>query len=112
MLARDKFTEIGTTGSLFSILSLSSPSVFACINTYAFELGRGLSKEEIKAKLAENLKKPYKTVAQQNDYAVILIYDGQYKKAIQLLTQLEKQHPNLAKTAAKENFRESTARRF
>lgn len=85
---------------LFSILSLSSPSVFACINTYAFELGRGLSKEEIKAKLAENLKKPYKTVAQQNDYAVILIYDGQYKKAIQLLTQLEKQHPNLAKTAA------------
>lgn len=79
---------------------LSNP-VAACINSYAFDLGReGISQDQAKQKLAKINQKELKTYQQQNDYGVLLIYAHQYSKAIQVFQKIEKEHPNIGKTAA------------
>lgn len=40
-----------------------------------------------------------KTIEQKNDYAVQLIYNGEYTKAVKILLEIEKSKPNLANTA-------------
>lgn len=72
----------------------------ACINSYTFEFGRKLDNSELKANLHKSRSIKNKSLAQLNDYGVLLIYDRQYKKAIEIFKSLERQYPNLAKTAA------------
>ena len=82
------------------ILFMNTSTASACINTYAFDLGReGLSKEYALKEMKERSKK-LKTHKQLNDYGVLQIYAHEYDKAIQTFKSIEKSHPNLAKTAA------------
>lgn len=89
--------------TLFSS-TLFCTSLYACINSYAFDLGHSHEISDIDAEEALKqinpktiFKQPYQQI---NDYGVYLIYTKQYQKAIQTLERLEKMHPNLAKTAA------------
>ena len=82
-------------GLLFTV-----PASHACINTYAFDLGReGLDEQSAQAEL-KNLDKKFKTHQELNDYGVLLIYARQYNDAIEVFKGIEKSHPLLAKTAA------------
>ena len=82
-------------GLLFTV-----PASHACINTYAFDLGReGLDEQSAQAEL-KNLDKKFKTHQELNDYGVMLIYARQYNDAIEVFKGIEKSHPLLAKTAA------------
>lgn len=72
----------------------------ACINSYTFEFGNKLSKEELKKHLVKSRVLKDKSLEHLNDYGVLLIYDKQYVQAIEIFKNIEKQHPNLAKTAA------------
>lgn len=82
------------------VLLFTVPASHACINTYAFDLGReGLDEQSAKAEL-KNLDKKFKTHQELNDYGVMLIYARQYNDAIEVFKGIEKSHPLLAKTAA------------
>lgn len=82
------------------LLLMNISSASACINTYAFDLGReGLSKQQALNEIKKRSKK-IKTHEELNDYGVLLIYAHQYDKAIQIFKSIENSHPNLAKTAA------------
>lgn len=82
-------------------LSVISVATHACINTYALELGYGgLDQETAQKQLAQGHLPKTKSVEDLNDYGVLLIYAHQYDQAIQIYKQIEKLHPNLAKTAA------------
>lgn len=72
----------------------------ACINSYVFDLGKKPDRTYIRQQLKVSHAKQHKSLEELNDYGVLLIYDGQYKKAIDLFQTLEKSHPGLAKTAA------------
>lgn len=83
-----------------SLVMINISSTSACINTYAFDLGRGgLSKQQALNEIKEQ-PKTFKTHQELNDHGVLLIYAQQYDKAIQTFKSIEKSHPNLAKTAA------------
>lgn len=85
---------------VFGLIYLFAPSVDACINSYAFDLGAsGIDKKYAEQKLTETRSK-IKTDQDLNDYGVLLIYAHRYTQAIEVFQRLEKQHPNLAKTAA------------
>ncbi|ENV17937.1 MULTISPECIES: tetratricopeptide repeat protein [Acinetobacter] len=82
-------------------LSVISVTAHACINTYAFELGYGgLDQKTAQKQLAQGHLPKTRSVEDLNDYGVLLIYAHQYDQAIQIFKQIEKSHPNLAKTAA------------
>ena len=77
-----------------------SNSAVACINSYAFEMGASAITQEYAEEKLEETKAKIKTVEELNDYGVLLIFAHRYNDAIKMFKQLEKQHPNLAKTAA------------
>lgn len=81
-------------------LFFSIPSSYACINTYAFDLGRdGLDQQTAHEELKQ-ISKKFKTHQELNDYGVLLIYAQQYNRAIEVFNEIEESHPYLAKTAA------------
>ena len=97
-------------------LSLISICIFnyshACLNTYDEwspidasmtedfnnEAERDRYYKETLRIFLNNHPKP-RTIEEQNDYAVQLIYNKEYQQAIDLLLAIEKRHPNLANTA-------------
>ena len=82
-------------------LSVLSVASHACINNYVLELGHnGLDQQTAQNQLAQGDFPKSKSVEDLNDYGVLLIYAHQYDQAIQIFKQIEKSHPNLAKTAA------------
>ena len=79
----------------------------ACINLYGSDLFFLLhSKRDAKAlqaemqQLEQQLAKTPQDYKKQNDYAVLNMLAGQYVKAIQLLQNIEQQHPGMGITAA------------
>lgn len=72
----------------------------ACINSYTSEFTHKMSDEEVKENLIKNQLIKNKNLEQLNDYGVLLIYDRKYQQAIDIFNMIERQHPNLAKTAA------------
>ncbi len=85
---------------ILSLMWTMSNSTFACINSYAFDLGQGGIEQKYAEKRLKETKLNIKTDEELNDYGVLLIYAHHYDEAIKIFKQLEKQHPNLAKTAA------------
>lgn len=99
-------------------LSLISICIFnyshACLNSYddkvegmepdptSITFESQAKRDEFYQNELEKFLKKYpkpKTVEEQNDYAVRLIYNGKYKKAIKILLEIEKSKPNLSNTA-------------
>lgn len=76
------------------------PKIEACINSYTLEYGNELNDEQLKESLVKARLIKNKSVEQLNDYGVLLIYDRKYQQAIDIFHMIERQHPNLAKTAA------------
>lgn len=85
---------------LFTMIPLCSFTTQACINTYAFEIGRAEYSQESAQDEIKKHSMRFKNVQERNDYGVLLIYAHRYQQAIEIFKQIEKQHPNLAKTAA------------
>lgn len=82
-------------------LSVISVTAHACINNYALELGSGgLTQQTAQNQLAQGDFPKSKSVEDLNDYGVLLIYAHQFDQAIKIFQDIEKSHPNLAKTAA------------
>ena len=94
------------------ILGMLSIPSYACLNsydelssTYRDDLQHFKNKNDrnyfYRNKLKEFVKKhpQPKSVEEKNDYAVQLIYNYEYSKAINILLDIEKIKPNLAKTA-------------
>ncbi len=89
------------------ILMVSVQVSHACMNIYGEDLFFILDdKPEPKALQAEmqqlelQLAKTPQDYKKQNDYAVLNMLAGEYAKAIQLLQNIEQQHPGLGITAA------------
>lgn len=99
-----------TAGFLFAsviwtLLILFAEPALACVNTYESDIlvmmYRG-DREEIAQTVrkleAENAKAP--SIQSKNDLAVAYIISGKYEDAVTLLTDLEKEHPGLSRTAS------------
>lgn len=87
----------------FFAMAFFPTTINACINTYAFDMGAGqidakYAKEQLQQKTKPSMS--VKTIEELNDYAVMLIYAGEYQNAIKIFENIEKIKPNLAKTAA------------
>jgi tetratricopeptide (TPR) repeat protein len=96
------------------LLALGAP-VLACINVYGTTLeGKTIETDRhehmenplaVKARWREKLKeieasiKPDSRFEIRNDYAAALIYTGNYKKAIEILEDIEKTNPGVYSTA-------------
>lgn len=74
--------------------------MYAYINTYSFTFLEGIMSKEDAEYILKNKNSTPKTLEELNDYGVLLIYARRFSEAIVIFEKIEKQHPNLAKTAA------------
>lgn len=92
---------------MLGLLCVSSTPIYACINSYTLDLipnryDTAKERIEVYQEQLNSFKKDYTATSnykKQNDYAVLLIMTDRFAEAIQLLQNIEKQHPGLAKTA-------------
>jgi tetratricopeptide (TPR) repeat protein len=90
---------------IFAFLILFAVHASACINTYEEDIllmmYRGHPEEiaqTIHTLEAANAKAP--SIQSKNDLAVAHIISGKYEQAVTILTNLEKEHPGLSRTAS------------